>query len=162
MRGYRQHTAPNGTVRRVITERTAAPEGGALTRLRDWVRGCLCILALAATPAVAQDVPSGQPVTLTEVLVDAVGTESWLRFRFVAPEIARGTGTISYTQAEDDFQALCETFALPYMTDFDLMADIVVISLMDRPVPFGTSDPQATQFIEAFRPAPEGCVWEAF
>ncbi|WP_299615249.1 DUF6497 family protein [uncultured Tateyamaria sp.] len=117
---------------------------------------------MVATPALAQDVPSGQPVTLSEVLVDAVGTENWLRFRFVAPEIARESGTVSYVEAEGDFQALCDAVALPYMDDFDLTADIVIISLMDRPVPFGTTEPVATQFFEAFRPGPDGCVWEAF
>ena len=44
-------------------------------------------LVLAASPALAIDVPSGQPITLQEVLVDTIGAETWLRFRFVAPEI---------------------------------------------------------------------------
>ncbi|WP_299045579.1 DUF6497 family protein [uncultured Tateyamaria sp.] len=128
----------------------------------EWVRGCGSALMLSAMPALAYDVPSGQPVTLSEVLVDQVGTEAWLRFRFVAPDIARGAGAVSYADAEADFQALCDGFALGYMTEFDLSADVVVISLMDRPVPFGTSDPDATQFFEAYRIGPEGCVWEAF
>ncbi len=162
MSADRQHTVPNVIVRRVITARTAAPEGGACTPKWEWVRGCLTALFMVATPALAQDVPSGQPVTLSEVLVDAVGTENWLRFRFVAPEIARESGTVSYVEAEGDFQALCDAVALPYMDDFDLTADIVIISLMDRPVPFGTTEPVATQFFEAFRPGPDGCVWEAF
>lgn len=158
----RQLILPDRTVRRVITARTAAPEGGARTRMRRWVRGCVSILALSATSVFAHEVPSGQPVSLSEVLLDAVGSESWVRFRFIAPEIAKETGTVSYGQAEGDFQALCDEFALTYMTDFDLTADVVVISLMDRPVPFGTSDPEATQFFEAFRPYADGCVWEAF
>ncbi len=152
----------NSTVRRVITARTAAPEGGARTRNRGWVRGCVYAVCLSVTSASAQDVPSGQPVSLSEVLLDAVGAESWVRFRFIAPEIAKDVGTVSYAKAEDDFQALCDGFALTYMTDFELTADVVVISLMDRPVPFGTSDPDATQFFEAFRPGADGCVWEAF
>ncbi|WP_302622827.1 DUF6497 family protein [Tateyamaria omphalii] len=105
--------------------------------------------------------PSGQPVTLSEILVDEVGAEQWLRFRFLAPGIARDTGEVSYADAEGDFQALCDDFVLPYIADFALDADVVVISLMDRPVAFGTSDPDATQFFEAFRPGPDGCVWEA-
>ncbi|WP_299207195.1 DUF6497 family protein [uncultured Tateyamaria sp.] len=119
-------------------------------------------MCLSVTSASAQDVPSGQPVSLSEVLLDAVGAESWVRFRFIAPEIAKDVGTVSYAKAEDDFQALCDGFALTYMTDFELTADVVVISLMDRPVPFGASDPDATQFFEAFRPGADGCVWEAF
>ena len=162
MKGDRQHTVPNGTVRRVITARTAAPEGGARTRTREWVRGCVSALVLAASSAHAQDVPSGQVVELAEVLVDTVGTETWVRFRFVAPAIAREVGTISYAEAEGDFQALCDDFALGYVDDFELTADVIVISLMDRLVPFGTSDPDASQFFEAFRPGADGCVWEAF
>ena len=162
MKGDRQHTVPNGTVRRVITDCTAAPEGGARTRTWEWVRGCVSALLLSTIPAYAQDVPSGQSIELSEVLIDEVGVEAWLRFRFVAPAIARDTGTVTYADAEGDFQALCDGFALTYMDDFDLNADVIVISLMDRPVPFGTADPEATQFFEAFRAGPDGCIWEAY
>ncbi|MBV7408937.1 hypothetical protein KJP29_08070 [Maritimibacter sp. DP1N21-5] len=116
---------------------------------------------LYATPLFAEDVPSGQPVSLSEVLIDEVGAEMWMRFRFLAPDIARESGTVTYAEAEPDFQALCDGFALSYMSNFGLSADVVVISLMDRPVAFGTTDPDATQFFEAFRPGPNGCVWEA-
>ncbi|WP_189799373.1 DUF6497 family protein [Tateyamaria sp. syn59] len=115
---------------------------------------------LAASPIFAQEVPSGQQVTLSEVLVDEVGAERWLRFRFLAPDIARDGGTVSYAEAEQDFQSLCDDFALSYIASFELSADVVVISFMDRPVPFGTPDPDATQFFEAFRPGPDGCEWE--
>ncbi|MEM8655667.1 MAG: DUF6497 family protein [Pseudomonadota bacterium] len=130
--------------------------------MRAWARGCLSVLALSALPVTAQDVPSGQSVTLSEVLVDQVGSEVWLRFRFVAPAITQDVGTVTYADAEDDFQALCDEFALPYISDFDLAADIIIISLMDAPVPFGATDPDATQFFEAFRPNGDGCEWEAF
>jgi len=146
------------TVRRVITERTAAPEGGARTPLREWVRGCVAAVFLA-TPVAAQEVPSGQNVTLSEVLIDSVGAEQWLRFRFLAPQIARDDGDLSYADVADDFQHLCDGFATPYMADFDLEGDVIVISLMDRPVPFGTADPDATQFFEAFRVEDGACVW---
>ena len=162
MKGDRQHTVPNGTVRRVITDCTAAPEGGARTRTWEWVRGCVSAVLLSVVPAAAQDVPSGQPLELSEVLIDTVGAETWVRFRFIAPDIARDTGAVSYADAEGDFQALCDGFALDYLVEFDLDPDVIVVSLMDRPVPFGTADPDATQFIEAFRPGPNSCVWEAY
>lgn len=141
-----------GTVRWQISARTAAPEGGARYRYRQrfWVRGCIFI-ALAAPPLAAQDVPSGQSLTLSEVLIDTVESETWLRFRFLAPQIARAGAQVSYDAAQGDFAHLCETVAVPYLAEFDLSADVVVISLMDRPVPFGQSDPQATQFIEVFQ-----------
>lgn len=159
---FRQlHILANGTVRRLTFARTAAPEGGARRRLRHWVRGC-AFLTLLASPVTAQDVPSGQMLTLHEVLVDAVETESWLRFRFIAPQIARKGGDVSYAQAEADFAHLCETVARPYMREYDLTADVIVVALMDRPVPFGEADAAATQFIEAFRIADDACIWEAF
>lgn len=166
MRDETWHTMPYGTVRRVITARTAAPEGGAWRRLRSKVRGCvfmaLAAVALTAPPLAAQDTPSGQTVTLHEVLVDAVGTESWLRFRFVAPQIARDGGDVTYAQAEADFQHLCDTVARPYVAQHGLVADVIVISLMDRPVAFGQADAAATQFFEAFRLPGDACIWEAF
>lgn len=157
----RRYTAPYGTVPGEKTQCTAAPEGGARTALRTWVRGCALILSLA-TSAAAQDVPSGQSVTLNEVLIDEVGAEAWLRFRFLAPQIAQGADAVTYAQAEPDFVALCDTVALPYLAEYDLTADVIVVSLMDREVPFGQADPEATQFFETFRLENGACVWQEF
>ncbi len=151
----------NRTVRWRFLARTAAPEGGARDQKWGRVRGC-ALVSLLAAPLMAQDVPSGQAVTLEDVLIDTVNNESWLRFRFVAPQIARDGGDVTYDSAELDFAHLCETVARPYLAEFDLSPDVVVITLMDRPVPFGQTDPQATQFIEAFRIAADACRWEAF
>ncbi|WP_415403709.1 DUF6497 family protein [Tateyamaria sp. SN3-11] len=115
-----------------------------------------------ATPVWAQDVPSGQSLTLSEVLIDTVGSESWLRFRFLAPQIARDGGDITWADAEADFTHLCETTARPYLAQHNLAPDVIVITLMDRAVAFGQADPNATQFIEAFRIQDDACIWEAF
>ena len=152
------------TVRR-FTARAAAPAGGARC-LKWWrvVRGCFFITALAVSPLLADSaaVPSGQSVTLTEVLQDTVGSESWLRFRFMAPQIGRDAGGLSYAEAADDFAHLCDRVARPYLAEFDLAPDVVVISLMDRPVAFGTANPDATQFFEAFRITPGACAPDGF
>jgi hypothetical protein len=66
------------------------------------MRTAALALLLAATPALALDVPSGQPVSLQEVLVDSVGPQTWLRFRLIAPAIARETGEIDYQTAARD------------------------------------------------------------
>lgn len=107
-----------------------------------------------------QQVPSRRQVELFEVLIDEVSGETWLRFRFLAPELGMEGGTLSFEEAEADFQFLCGTVALPYMTENGLRADVVVISLLDRPVPFGESDHEATQLIEAFRVDTGTCMWE--
>jgi len=155
------HRLANRFVRWHSIARTAAPEGGARNRKRNWVRGCVFLSVLAA-PVGAQDVPSGQSITLHEVLIDQVNAESWLRFRFLAPQIARRDGDVTYVEAEADFAYLCETVVRPYMREYDLTSDVVVVALMDRPVPFGQADAQATQFIETFRIAEDRCIWEAF
>lgn len=159
-----QHTGPYRIVRGEFTCCTAAPEGGAWDPLWDRVRGCALILGLGIFPisAAAQDVPSGQAVTLDEVLVDAVGAEAWLRFRFLAPQIARDGGDVSFDAARDDLLHLCDTVALPYLSAYELSGDVIVISLMDRTVPFGTSDPEATQFFEAFRMRDGACLWDSY
>ncbi len=123
--------------------------------------GALHPLTDAATPA-AIDVPSGQPVALHEVRVDQMGAETWVRFRFVAPLIARAGGTVDYDVASLDMAALCRTLAVPYLAQHDLHGDVIVISLADRPTEFGAADRDATQFFEAFRLQGDVCIWEGF
>ncbi|WP_187429282.1 DUF6497 family protein [Roseobacter fucihabitans] len=106
------------------------------------------------------DVPSGQPVELFDVLIDEVNAETWLRFRFLAPEIARDTGSISFVQAEPDLEYLCAKVALPYMMEFDLAPEIVAVMILDQPMGFGVSDPDVTQFVDLFRVSSGACVWE--
>ena len=132
-------------------------------RLRAYL-SLLLLTLFAGQGAAASDapieVPSGQPVQLQEVLIDDLGAETWLRFRFIAPQIAREGGTVDYAQAEMDFEYLCEALALPYMSDFELEGDVIVVSLSDRATEFGKPDPEATQFFEAFRVVDEICIWE--
>lgn len=110
----------------------------------------------------AQELPSGQRVELFEVLIDEVGAETWTRFRFLAPAIARVGGTVQFDDVEGDFEYLCQTTALPYLADYAITSQVVVVALLDRPVAFGTADAEATQFIEAFRVTSGACEWEAF
>lgn len=163
MTGNRVKCHKDKTVPR-FTVRAAVPEGGDLGLNWRRVRDCLYFAALALLPldAKSQTVPSGQSVTLTEVLEDAVGGEDWLRMRFVAPQIARDGGTVSHEAAAADFIHLCDDVALPYLVEFSLAPDVVVISLMDRAVEFGATDPDATQFFEAFRIVDDTCVLDAF
>lgn len=121
-------------------------------------------LFFGACPASAADiaVPSGQPVTLSEVLLDNAPGALWVRFRFVAPQIAREGGSVSYDEAGPDMDYLCDKLALPYLNHHDLQPARVVISLSDRDLPFGSKTPDATQFFEAYQPDSAGCIWEEF
>lgn len=99
---------------------------------------------------------------MTEVLLDEDPGELWVRFRFIAPAITRGVGTVSYDQAGPDMDHLCDALALPYLETHSILPARVVISLMDRPVTFGAQDPTATQFFETYRPEGTRCIWEEF
>ncbi|MCK8465245.1 DUF6497 family protein [Aliiroseovarius sp. S1339] len=110
------------------------------------------------------DVPSGQDVTFLDVIEGedgAVGTA--IRFRFLAPRIAREKGDVEFLQAEDDMVALCQDYVLPHMaeTGAEMPAQIIIV-LSDRAVEFGVADPEATQFFEAYRPEDGMCIWEGF
>lgn len=107
-------------------------------------------------------VPSGQPLELTEVLVDDSPGETWLRFRLIAPQIARESGAIAPDVAAQDMDHLCEVLAIPYVAEYALNPARVVISLSDRVVEFGAPAPEATQFFEAYRLEDTGCIWEGF
>lgn len=156
MTSDRRLSVAYGIVRGEYAHRTAAPEGGARAVLRAWVRGCAATLALA-TGAAAYEVPSGQDVVLDQVLLDVVGAEDWVRFRFLAPDMDPVSDDIA-----QDMLHLCDTVALPYMSDHALTGDVIVVSLMDRPVPFGETDPEALQVFEAFRRDGDVCGWDAF
>lgn len=130
-----------------------------------WGRGCFCALLLLAAPLHAVEpleVPSGHPITLTEVLQDEAPGALWLRFRFLAPDIARDGGRISVDAAVRDMQHLCDQIAVSYVADAALDPARIVISLSDRFVPFGQQDPAATQFFELYSLQDGRCIWEEF
>ncbi|UWR21524.1 DUF6497 family protein [Sulfitobacter sp. S190] len=117
---------------------------------------------LMAPAAAATDLPSQQTVQLHEVLVDAQDPLTFLRFRFIAPQIAPGEEQLPFEVAEIDMLYLCETFVIPYMTEYELTGDRIVISFMDQPIEFGAFDPDITQYFEAFRPDNGACIWDGF
>ncbi|MEM8690980.1 MAG: DUF6497 family protein [Pseudomonadota bacterium] len=122
----------------------------------------LAHLGVALAAQTAPDLPSGQSVTLKEVLIDTVGQETWIRFRFIAPEIGENKEAITYDEAGADMQLLCDDLAIPYLSEQDLSADVVVISFSQKAVPFGQADPETTQFFDAYRLLDGRCEWEMF
>ena len=117
---------------------------------------------IVATVAGAQDVPSGQPITLHEVLLDNVNGEDWLRFRFIAPRIGRADSDISYADSAPDMAHLCGNVVIPYMAEYNLTGHLIVVSLADQETEFGATNPDATQFFDAFRVENGACIWEVF
>lgn len=127
---------------------------------------CVAVLTCAGQGAFAQEeikVPSGQAVTFVDMIRDAPGPEGLTyRFRFLAPAIDRAAGTVTDEQAMDDMADLCSTYVLPRLANLGPTPSQIVISLADRPVDFGTPNPDATQFFEAFSLQDGACVWDGF
>ena len=127
------------------------------------MRGLVVAIMLMAGPAQAESVtvPSGQPVQFIEMLQDAEGSEGLtLRFRFLAPQIARDGGSVGIDAALEDIGSLCADFAAPTVAEMRPVPQQIVISLMDRMVEFGATNPDATQFFEAYRIENGTCIWE--
>ncbi len=133
-----------------------------------WLPAALCAGMAAAQEGpqvvegggVAVAVPSGQTVTLQEVIWNVPGPDGMTtRFRFLAPGIA---GAVDFDTASADMQFLCDQFALPRLSEFGPKPEAVVISLSDHPLAFGEASPEAVQFFESYRVANGSCEWEMF
>ncbi|SFQ96292.1 DUF6497 family protein [Poseidonocella sedimentorum] len=104
-------------------------------------------------------VPSGQFLQVSEVIDEPLpsgGLRS--RWRFVAP----GMTSTTFARLEPDFAHLCEHLALPALRARGLRPTEIVISIADRDVVFGVSDPEAVQFFEAFRVEGGRCQWSFY
>lgn len=127
---------------------------------------CLALPVTAPLAASAEDpiaLPSGQKVTLLEVLSNIPGNDGLaVRYRFLAPEIARDGGTLDAETAGKDMDWLCNTYALPRLSQGGPMPAEIVISMSDRDVPFGEDHPEATQFFNSYAIADGACEWEMF
>ena len=117
---------------------------------------------MAAGPATAQEgVPSGQAVVLWQVLwerIEGQGTQAVLRF--IAPGIA--ADGYDFGLAQGDMDWLCESHGLPMAALPYARSDSLVVTLMDRPVPRGTADPEAAQFFSTYRVDDGACLPEDF
>lgn len=117
-----------------------------------------------APPGTAEEiaVPSGQVITLQEVILNEIGPDGLTaRFRFIAPGIAADSG-VPFETAVGDMQHLCDTFALSRIANTGPMPQQIIISLSAEPVPFGEAAPDITQFFEAYSVQDGACIWEVF
>ncbi|WP_239520581.1 DUF6497 family protein [Pseudooceanicola aestuarii] len=120
--------------------------------------GGLATPLVAADPAgPVVDVPSGLELYLHEVRVEEQpGGAVWLRYRYVA----EGLRDAGFDAVALDFQALCDTQVLPDARA--ATAEQAVISLAGQALDFGVSDPDVTQYFEAFRLEDGACIWEGY
>lgn len=111
-------------------------------------------------PADAIAVPSGQVVTLQDVVGNVPGPNGLtVRFRFLAPGIAK---TVELDVAQTDMEALCNSYALPRIAEFGPVPSQIVISLSDVAVPFGEASPDVIQYFEAYSIQDNICIWDVF
>lgn len=116
-------------------------------------------LALGASAAAAEELPSGQALVLWEIVwerVQGAGTQAVLRF--IAPGVARDGGAVDAEGAMLDMDWLCRTHGVPIVALPAAQSDVVVVTLMDRPVPRGATDPEATQYFATYRVEGGDCL----
>ena len=114
-------------------------------------------------PAGAIKLPSGQVVTLLDVITNVPGPDGLAaRFRFLAPAVARDGGTVDAEVAGKDMDWLCQNFALDRIADIGPQPGQIIISIADMDVPFGETHPEATQFFNAYDIADGACQWVMF
>jgi hypothetical protein len=108
-------------------------------------------------------VPSGQVVTLLQVITDTAGPQGLtVRFRFLAPGVAKAGGTVDAETAALDMDALCQDYALPRVASTGPQPAQIVISMSDMDVPFGETHPEATQLFNSYSIEDGQCVWDMF
>lgn len=117
-------------------------------------------LPVGASEMVA--LPSGQEVTLYEVIVEAGEKGDIYHLRFLKPSIA-DTDLLAELQAnEADMAYLCQVYALPEIAMAGGLAEKIVVSFSDKPSPFGLANPEVTQIYESYRVENKTCQWEEF
>jgi len=118
-----------------------------------------------ASAAAAQEealrLPSGLEARLFEVLTNRpAGGGLVYRFRYVAEGFTAGAERLDAISA--DLAWLCETHALPRVSNIGPQPGQLVISLADREAEFGVYDEAVTQVFEAYRIEEDHCIWEMF
>ncbi|MFU8864777.1 MAG: DUF6497 family protein [Rhodobacterales bacterium] len=119
------------------------------------------LASAAASPLLAElALPSGMEAELMEGFVEVQPDgERWARFRYVMPALSNGAG---YDSVQQDFAVLCDEAALPMLDAAAEEVSLVVVSLMDKPLEFGQSDPETIQFFEVFIIREDRCIWEDY
>ncbi|NOX73337.1 MAG: hypothetical protein GXP03_06865 [Alphaproteobacteria bacterium] len=125
----------------------------------------LAVLLMLALPAQAAEklaVPTGQLILPYEALWEdhPESGEVWLVLRFLAPEIAKAKGKISYDDATPDIDFLCENVGLPLVESTGGGVDQIIVTLLDAPLARGERDKKVTRYMNAYRVDQGVCEWE--
>lgn len=121
------------------------------------------VAASALTTGMAEGqtaLPSGFNAELLEGFVEVQPDGArWARFRYVMPALADDA---VYDKVQGDFAVLCDGTAVPMLDAAGEEVSQVVVSLMDKPLEFGQSDPGTVQYFEVFTIREGRCIWEEF
>ncbi|WP_308915277.1 DUF6497 family protein [Jannaschia sp. LMIT008] len=116
------------------------------------------LCCLLAGPASAETLPSGQAAVLWQILWERGGGDMpQAVLRFIAP----GVAGVDPDDVQADLAWLCDTHGVPVAGLPNAPTGGIVVTLMDRPVPRGTTDPQAIQFFGAFTVEEGRCTEDA-
>ena len=129
--------------------------------------GTISLVALLAqcedTPEADTDgPPSGLSYELQEAIFEPQGVHlnavRVVRLRYVLPELG-GDTPLGFETIEPDFQYLCDSAGLANLRKSAPNASEIVISIASKPVDFGATAPDITQFIDAFQVKNGACIW---
>jgi hypothetical protein len=132
------------------------------SKLKTWTVALLASLVWAVPASADLVVPSGQQVSVLDILVEDQGGQPTLVIRLLTPDIARGGAALNYDAVEADFDAICGAVGLPVRALAGSTASHIIVVMMDRMLPRGTPDPEATQYISEFRVEDGRCMLEFF
>jgi hypothetical protein len=116
------------------------------------------LLLVLPEGAVAESVvtPGGLTVDMYAVIIEP--DTGMARFRFLYPDL----GALAPEAAFPDMQWLCDQVALAEVQAMGAAPQQIIITLSDRVVEQGMSDPDALQYFEGYNIATGACVWEPF
>ncbi|MEQ8368052.1 MAG: DUF6497 family protein [Roseicyclus sp.] len=115
-----------------------------------------------AWPAEAQTAPSGQDITLHEVLYEEqpYSGEMQVVVRLIAPAIAQES--LQASSLREDMDWACRTWGLAAAGTLSSPPDVVVVQLMETPFERGQAMPGTRQLIETYRLEGPLCIWDFF
>ena len=126
--------------------------------LGAWILTGLSLGLAFPVDAAPLNLPSGLTADLLEARWDdSAGAGTDLRLRFHTPDLSPDT---QFEDIEIDLAVLCDAIALPILAETGREVGQIVISISDRSVPFGETDPDATQHFDTFRPQGDACIWD--